>query len=191
MSRVLSSHPVCHVLLCFGCMWSFAPRTADSGEVNAKGAKNLLVTLGRCWESPSRHCQLPPPIIKATQCIVPTSLTWPFYHDSFLRVPKPLHFLPWCGENLFSVFILSIILFLCMFNPLFLGDSIMSPCRLGQRKIWLTEIIPKNPPSRLTLKLLYEGFFSLRVSYFTKVIFSLSCTPLPSPTPLRATSPVL
>lgn len=151
MSRVLSSRPVCCVLLCFGCTWSFAPGTADSYEVNAKGAKNLLVTLGRCWENPSYHCQLPPPAIEATQCRVPMPLTGPtlpWLLPQFTKIP---YFLPWCGKNLFSVFILSLILFVCVFNPFFLGDSIMSPwgCARGKFDWNHTE----KPPSCLTLQL--------------------------------------
>lgn len=49
----------------------------DPGEANAKGAKNLLVTLGRIWEIPSYHFQLPPPMVKANHQTVPMPCTWP------------------------------------------------------------------------------------------------------------------
>lgn len=76
MSTLVSAHTECvmffsalairdHLLL-----WLL-----DPGKANAEGAKNLLVTLGRIWEIPSYHCQLPLPMVKANHRTVPMPCT--------------------------------------------------------------------------------------------------------------------
>ena len=51
-------------------------------------------------------------------------------HITMISSSKPLHFLPRCDANLLSVVLIWTILFLCMFNFIFLGKPIMS-MRIG------------------------------------------------------------
>lgn len=161
-------------------MCAFASGTAGLGEANAKGAKNLLVTLGRIWEIPSYQCQLLRSVVRLNIGQCQCCALGPPHHGCELSAQEPLHCPPWWSEDVFSVFILSLILFVCVFSPFQIGDSITCPWSLGQSNIWLTRIIPKNLPFLLTLRLYYqakllcEGLSSLKMRYFPRIMFNLS-----------------
>lgn len=133
--------PTIHlVLFCFGCAQHLFLGLLIPVRY-AAAARDLLVTLGRCWEVPSHHCQCLPSVIEVAMSFPLPMLPW-----SLPQCTKTILFPYLYAVNLSSVFILNLVLSVCIFGLFLLGHVIMGPRGLGLRKIWLTGITLKIFP---------------------------------------------
>lgn len=132
--------PWLYVIICSGhcsLQWS-----------KQKGAINVLVTLRQQGETPSYHCLLPPPAIKARH---PSTSVYTWARMTKTASPEHQNHLvsfPDVMGIFFSAVAVIFILLVAIFNPFLLGDLIMSLQALSLRKIWLTIVTEEAlPPS--------------------------------------------